>query len=213
MITWKVPACVNSLVLILLFFLSGVTAERVSAQEFKPFQLKPPQPVYRNYSLEEGLPSPETYDVRQDKYGYMWIATDRGVVRYNGYEFKIFTEKDGLPDHVIFNLEEDPQGRIWFVSYNGLLSYYEKGKIVRYKYNHIIKKYIGGINPTFKSFKIDKKGNLYYAIQTIGTLKITPEGVATNYHLQNNRRVVWITKIDGDWFPSADFSQIPKDVM
>lgn len=202
-ITRKIVACAHYVILILLLFLS---AERASAQQFVPFDLKPPQPVFRNYNLEHGLPSPETYDVRQDREGNIWIATDRGVVRYNGYEFRIFTERDGLPDHVIFNLEEDPQGRIWFVSYNGLLSYYEKGEIVRYKYNKLVKQFIGGHNPTYKSLKIDKKGNLYYAIQEIGALKITPQGVLTVYHPEAFEGVR-LSKIDGDLFPSLNSSK------
>ncbi|MFT5970079.1 MAG: ligand-binding sensor domain-containing protein, partial [Flavobacteriales bacterium] len=37
-----------------------------------------------NFSVEDGLPSNEVYEVIQDSKGFMWFATDRGVARYNG---------------------------------------------------------------------------------------------------------------------------------
>ena len=45
---------------------------------------------YTNYTTDQGLPSTETYAVSQDKEGYLWFATDNGVCRFNGFEFKQF---------------------------------------------------------------------------------------------------------------------------
>ena len=47
-----------------------------------------------NYSIKDGLPSNETYDVFHDSKGFVWFGTDNGVVRYNGKEFKTFTTLD-----------------------------------------------------------------------------------------------------------------------
>ena len=61
-------------------------------------------PRYFNYSVEQGLPSSETYYALQDTEGFIWISTDRGVVRYNGYEFKLYTTLDGLPTNTVFSM-------------------------------------------------------------------------------------------------------------
>lgn len=50
-----------------------------------------------NYNIYNGLPSNRIYDIITDKHGYLWIATEKGVVKYNGYEFKVFGTSDGLP--------------------------------------------------------------------------------------------------------------------
>jgi ligand-binding sensor domain-containing protein len=68
---------------------------------------------YRNYTTESGLPSSETYDIEQDEEGNIWIATDRGVVKYNGNKFRNYTTKDGLIDNVILNIYKDSFKRIW----------------------------------------------------------------------------------------------------
>ena len=58
------------------------------------------------------------YEVIQDSKGYMWFATDRGVARFNGYEFHTFTTNDGLTDNTVFRLFEDYNGRIWMYSFS-----------------------------------------------------------------------------------------------
>lgn len=90
---------------------------------------------FRNYGVNEGLPSSETYHVMQDSQGYMWISTDHGVARFNGYEFKTFTTKNGLPDNVIFESYEDPKGRIWFRSLSGKLSYWFHDSVIVFPFN------------------------------------------------------------------------------
>ena len=84
-------------------------------------------PLYKNYNVKEGLPSSETYEVFQDSKGYIWIATDRGVSRFDGYEFKTYTTEDGLPDNVNFGFYEDARGRIWLKAYSNKLCYYQDG--------------------------------------------------------------------------------------
>ena len=139
-------------------------------------QFDPPQPTFYNFSTAEGLPSSETYFVHQDKKGFIWICTDRGVVRYNGYSMQVLTEKEGLPDNVVFKVYEDYKGRIWFITYNGLLSYWNGSKIIPYKYNNQVKKYLGGDITTFKSFSVDKNDNILYSAQYKGLVSISAQG-------------------------------------
>ena len=41
----------------------------------------------KNISIENGLPSNIVYDIKQDHIGYLWIATDKGLVKYDGDDF------------------------------------------------------------------------------------------------------------------------------
>lgn len=134
------------------------------------------QPAYRIFSIKDGLPSSETYFVHQDRQGYIWFCTDRGVVKYDGFHMEVFTTKNGLPDNVIFWIYEDHKGRIWFVSYNGLLSYYKNHRIVKYKYNHLISNYIGNNLYPYKTFSVDKNDNVFFSSGNNGILKIDSKG-------------------------------------
>lgn len=82
----------------------------------------------RNYSVDDGLPSAEVYDILQDSEGYMWFATGFGVCRYDGYDFKTYTTQDGLLDNSIVSLYNDPMDRVWLNSYTGYLCYFEAGQ-------------------------------------------------------------------------------------
>ena len=74
-----------------------------------------------NYSVEDGLPSPEVYDIIQDKYGYLWFATDHGLSRYNGYEFENFGLKDGITNSTVFRFFKQKNGDIWCNTFNHTL--------------------------------------------------------------------------------------------
>jgi len=102
------------------------------------FNLLAQDPVYRQFTNEQGLPSSEVYDVLQDNRGYMWFATDQGIVSYDGYNFTTYNESNGLPENTVFDLELDKQGNIWVNSIRGHLAYFDGKKIQPYRYNHVL---------------------------------------------------------------------------
>ena len=138
-----------------------------------------PQPAFRNFSIDQGLPSSETYDVYQDRQGYIWVCTDRGVARYNGHRFQVFTTENGLIDNVVFRIYEDPKGRLWFISKGMKLCYYDRGKFIHYRYNAVIERAWPSYFLPDKSLAIDSADNVYFSSQHIGALKIDKYG-----HLQ-----------------------------
>ena len=81
-----------------------------------------------HYTNTTGLPSNNVYSIYKDIKGFLWIATDKGIARYNGLEFEKFTTDDGLPCNDIFFFEEDKYGRLWMSTYNGELCYYKDGE-------------------------------------------------------------------------------------
>jgi ligand-binding sensor domain-containing protein len=96
----------------------------------------------KNYTVEDGLPSPEVYDMIQDDYGYLWFSTDHGLSRYDGYEFENFGVKEGLTNNTVFKFYKTKNGNIWCNTFDHSL-FYIKGstpEFVPYKYNEILLK-------------------------------------------------------------------------
>lgn len=123
---------------------------------------------YRHFGRENELPSSETYQVYQDRSGLLWILTDRGVVRYDGFESHIYTTQDGLCDNVNFRICEDSEGGIWFSGFNGLLSVFKDGEMRPYKYNHVLKKIVPqGRNP-YISFCVNKDQSVVFSVYGLG---------------------------------------------
>ena len=73
-------------------------------------------------SVEEGLLSSSVWSIAQDSTGYIWIGTDKGVARYDGYEFYNFSSSDvadnGLKGDLINVIYVDNKNGLW-VGSNG----------------------------------------------------------------------------------------------
>src|ERR1044071_9524059 len=78
-----------------------------------------------HYTKEDGLPSNTIYEIYRDSKGFLWFCSDKGIARYNGLKWEIFTTFDGLPDNEILGIVEDPDHRLWMATCNGHLGYYK----------------------------------------------------------------------------------------
>ncbi len=115
-------------------------------------------PIFRNYNVQDGLPSSETYCIAQDKDGYIIIGSDRGLAKFDGHKFETLTTSDGLLDNTIFRLNKI-NNQIWYYTYNSLIGSVAANRPYEYAYNHLLKK----LNPKsiFTSVVLDKKGTLW----------------------------------------------------
>ncbi|MEE9361992.1 MAG: two-component regulator propeller domain-containing protein [Cellulophaga sp.] len=57
------------------------------------------------YTLEDGLPQSQVYDIVQDSIGYLWLGTQGGgLARFDGENFKVWKDVDGLLSNYIHSL-------------------------------------------------------------------------------------------------------------
>ena len=119
------------------------------------------QTVYLpHYTTKDGLPSNNCYYTLQDQKGFIWVASDAGVSRFDGSVFENFSVDDGLPDNQILQLRQDSKGRIWFMALNGQLSYFLNGKIHNEGNDANLKEL--NLNGVVVSFLEDSKGRLWF---------------------------------------------------
>lgn len=76
------------------------------------------------YTTRDGLPSNSVYRTVLDKHGFLWIATEIGVGKFDGKNFKIYTTTQGLPDNEITDLFIDSSETIWVTPFRKTPSYY-----------------------------------------------------------------------------------------
>lgn len=73
-----------------------------------------------------GLPSNAIRRIHQDKEGYMWFASPNGLIKYDGYEFKMFRNYINNPDLLSSNIIRslaDSNDLLWIGTESGLNSY------------------------------------------------------------------------------------------
>ena len=84
------------------------------------------------FTTKQGLPSNHIYDIQEDANGFMWFATNRGLVKYNGETFRTFTIKDGLPNNDTWLLETDYQDRLWYFSKSNYQGFIKNDSIYKF---------------------------------------------------------------------------------
>ncbi len=85
--------------------------------------------AYKHFTIEQGLPGNRIYKILQDNKGFIWIATDKGLSRFDGAFFKNYTIKDGLPSNDIWDIEITPDNKIWYFTRSNRLGYVLDNKI------------------------------------------------------------------------------------
>ncbi|MBE1160417.1 hybrid sensor histidine kinase/response regulator [Dyella acidiphila] len=89
--------------------------------------LPAPTPQFRRFTTAEGLPDPSISALLQDREGYIWVATGSALTRYDGVEFKTWTQRSGdpyaAPSDRVRALLVDAQGRLWSGGDDGLARY------------------------------------------------------------------------------------------
>ena len=77
---------------------------------------------FRRFSVEDGLPHSRVLSIQQDSRGFLWVGTQNGLARFDGYEFQIHENRRGDPnslaENFILDLYADGEGSLW-VGTNG----------------------------------------------------------------------------------------------
>jgi len=76
--------------------------------------------VFERITSKDGLPQSAVNYIIQDKKGFMWFATYDGLIKYDGYTFKVYRnivgDKNSLSNNGISVLYEDRDGYIWVIN-------------------------------------------------------------------------------------------------
>jgi signal transduction histidine kinase/streptogramin lyase len=79
------------------------------------------------WSRQEGLPQDTVTAIAQTADGYLWLGTDEGLARFDGYEFSLFSDVTGaLPSNSITALTVGGDGSLWIGTTNGLVHFAKK---------------------------------------------------------------------------------------
>jgi len=75
-------------------------------------------------SLEQGLSQSSVADILQDRRGYVWLATEDGLNRFDGLSFTVYrhdpSDAASLPSSFVWDVEEDASGNLWVATTGGL---------------------------------------------------------------------------------------------
>lgn len=112
----------RALTTILFFWLSlWASLTPVSAQP-----LISPSPYARLMEVLDGVNIGEVNRIKQSKDGLIWLATNDGLIRFDGYNAWRFIHLSGEPGSLshnkVMDVNEDAQGNLWINTYGGGLN-------------------------------------------------------------------------------------------
>ncbi len=76
------------------------------------------------YTTKDGLPSNSIYKSVLDNHGFLWIATENGLAKFDGKNFKVYTTAQGLSDNEITDIFIDSSQRMWVTPFRRTTAYY-----------------------------------------------------------------------------------------
>ncbi len=139
-------------------------------------------PYIRQITINDGLPSNNVYNVFQDSRKFIWFATDAGVVRFDGTNFKTYTTADGLSNNEVMRIEEDSQGRLWIFHLNGCFSFIHKDILFTARNTAYLDSLSN--NMYFRRLYEDPEGSLYfYSNLNREIFVLDPENKVSKYQL------------------------------
>jgi ligand-binding sensor domain-containing protein len=83
--------------------------------------------IFEKYTIKNGLSQSATMCIYQDKLGYIWVGTQQGIDRFDGYSFKQYSH-DIKNDFSrasgwVIDIQEDEKGNIWTSDTYGHISF------------------------------------------------------------------------------------------
>ncbi|NDV57728.1 two-component regulator propeller domain-containing protein [Bacteroides sp. 519] len=153
---------------------------------------------------DTGLPHNFVKHIYKDSQGYIWVATNNGIGRYNGYQFIHYntqTEPIKLKSNYIHEICEDPFRRLWIASEEGI----DVIDLDKYCQIQLQTEQVPGIRPLLNSYiesiYKDKKGNLWISTdKSLWCIEFATDGQIKDYHkLENNAESPIHAVIDLDW--------------
>jgi len=88
--------------------------------------------VLQNYGTDQGLPNRTVQAISEDAQGFLWVGTQGGLARWDGYRFRHYRsdpdDATSLPDSVITRLQRDARGRLWIGTSGAGLALYQPAR-------------------------------------------------------------------------------------
>ena len=115
-------------------------------------------------TIADGLPENSALSMIQDHLGFLWIGTQKGLVRYDGHDMVVYQpdpeDSTSLYGKHITALHEDHLGNLWVGTMDGL-NYFDRATESFAQYDYVSKDSTTSLSRKVVLIHEDKKGNIW----------------------------------------------------
>ncbi|WP_371194746.1 diguanylate cyclase [Glaciecola sp. SC05] len=154
----------------------------------------------RTYTQADGLSQATVYDIEQDLNGYIWLATQSGLDRFDGYSFVNFglvsKDKQGLSSLRVLDIElEQSTGDLWVGTAGGLnLVDADTAEIQEIS----LSSQEGGKHKRFSAIHFDQQENMWIAADGELFVRRASTGTIEQINNQNAEQQTEIFELSSD---------------
>ncbi|NQZ12761.1 MAG: GGDEF domain-containing protein, partial [Algicola sp.] len=134
---------------------------------------------FEHLSIEEGLSQVAGNSIIEDRHGFLWIATQDGLNRYDGYDFKVFRHDRQNPKSIATNYIDslllDSKGRIWIGTNGRGLELFDPVTEIFSHFPHDPKNPNSLSHNNIKSLAEDCHGNIWIGTYKGGLNRVNPK--------------------------------------
>ncbi len=157
---------------LLVLVAAAVLPETISGQQRATFPDHPRFTIQR-LSEEFGLDAVTATAMGQDGQGFLWIATQTGLYRYDGARARKMPEVENITGHYIVDMLIAPDGTPWFAGNHGI-AHFHNGRFEQLPIPASAMPLASGV----QLFAVDSKGVAFVLLFKQGVLRIDPENPA-----------------------------------
>jgi len=164
------------------------------------------EPYHLHFTIKDGLPSNQVYDIIQDENKYLWIATDRGISKFDGKKFTNYTTVDGLLNNTVFKFEKGTDGSIYYYTLSNEIGRIYNGHFYAESYNSELKEIL--VNNTVTKMVIDRDGNKFLTAKNFEFhyLKILKSGEIEKKLISSEKGSISVKEIENDYISTKSFT-------
>jgi len=155
--------------LVFLFLVAAILLPQAFAEEQRDSFPGHPRFTIQRLSEEFGLDAVTATALGQDAQGFLWIATQTGLYRYDGARAQKMPEVEGITGHYIVDLLIAPDGTPWFAGNHGI-AHFHNGQFEPLPIPASAMPLATGN----QLFAVDSKGTVFVLLFKQGVLRIDP---------------------------------------
>ncbi len=123
------------------------------------------------WTAEDGFPGGTIYAITQTADGYLWLGTEKGLVKFDGLTFKLIQHADTptLPAGPVLGLLTDANGNLWIRLQSPSIVRYRNGK-----FEDVLTK-LGRLEPRITAMSLDTNNQILLSTFENGILRYDGE--------------------------------------
>lgn len=124
-----------------------------------------------NYlTSKDGLSNSQVNAISQDKEGFIWLATQSGLNRFDGFRIRTYLydnmNNTSIPNNAVQDIQVDFQGNLWVQTSVGYCLFDSRKEVFIHDVTGWLKKY--GISGKPDKIYVDSKDNMWFVIYGVG---------------------------------------------